>query len=600
MKNAIKQEKKTRGFLISVDPNNQLSNLPPTQLCLSLSLHWETTYKLELPSVGLKLYVVGHCYARKARSFDIDETLKILGREYLDGGMLAVRASIGGGIFALFIVDGRRNRLGVMSDLLACMPVYYLRHGQGIKIGTSEFDLGESDLDLDACIEYLRYGHLMFASALQQGVERLGPGQIIEIDLNNCTISELNAESYPVYPAPQDRVQDMDEACQMLDNSLSCFFNRLGHERVAAGLSGGYDSRLIAAYTKSKDPHLVTFDNPGTNEVHYARLVAEALGTTTRTFNIPADSPSRLVADFVFGMQSMDNFECSHVFALLEALMEEQPAYLIDGLLGDTTIGGGFFYKLHSNINPAWATVVLRDRYDLAADPAYDWVAHMRRCHPRRLPDDVMKVVASVEVEYPFRRATDTVNSAVRKACYTYFDGIDMINYRARTSRVFACGPVTFLRQCPVLCPFYDVDVLTTCMSIDTSLRAGDRLYNAFWRFRFPELASIPKESTGGRAIQSDAGYRLAHFRTAISRRLVSRFGGKRKAGGDLGRLFLMYLNDSRNTKFFDLIGQATRVRLASVGLDQILDELPVLDSDQQLYLRAISLATLLSPAVVT
>lgn len=596
MKIKAKHHTETRGFLIRVVRNSQVTFNLSAQLDLSRSLHWKTCYEFELSKIDLKLIVIGHFYARKAHSFDIQETLEIIGQEYSNGGLSAVRAAIGGGIFALFILDNSRSRLLVMTDLLACMPVYYRRQQNGIEIGTSEFDLEENELNRDACIEYIRYGHLMFASAFQRGTERLGPGQILEVDLNNGSISKLTAESYPAYPFPHDRIQDLNEACQLLDKSLSNFFARFSTEQIAAGLSGGYDSRLIAAYTRSIDRHLVTFNNPGTKEVEYARLVAKALGATTSTFNIPADAPSRLADDFVFGMQSMDNLECSHVFALLEALMHENPTYLIDGLLGDTAIGGGFFFKLHGKINPAWSTIFLRDQYDLPIDPAYDWVDHILRKHPRRLPDEVMNFFAGAESEYPFRNAADIINAAIRSACHTHFDGIDMINYRARTSRVFACGPVTFLRQCPVLCPFYDIDVLTTCMSTDTSLRAGDRLYNAFWRYRFPELASIPKESTGGRAIQSDLNYRLSHFRTAIARRISSRFFGTVKAGGDLGSLLSMYLLDSRNTKFFDEVIKKSHDRLATVGLDQFLDKVSKPDSDQRAYLRVISLAMLLSP----
>jgi len=134
-------------------------------------------------------------------------------------------------------------------------------------------------------------------------------------------------------------------------------------------------------------------------------------------------------------------------------------------------------------------------------------------------------------------------------------------------------------------------------MSIDTSLRAGERLYNAFWRYRFPELASIPKESTSGRAKQSDMRYRIAHFNSAVSRRLASRFGGSAKAGGDLGDLLSMYLHDSGNVAFFNRMNKASRDLLAPIGLGPVLDEFQVGRIDKRIYLRAISLANLFIPA---
>jgi hypothetical protein len=597
-KGQIKLHSGIRGFLIKVYIDTSLDE-PFCKLDIFRSSRWDTISTREITEYRLCLILIGHGYAKKATKFDVGESLDILGLEYLKGGFQAVRAAIGGGIFSLFVIDYQKSRLGVITDLLSCMPVYFRRHKQGINIGTSEFDLGGDVIEPYACFEYLRYGHLMLAPAFHRGIERIGPGQSLEVDLNDGSMAELVPEIYPTYPAPAERIQSLDEACRMIDQSLSRYFDRLSNERLAAGLSGGYDSRLIAAYTKRHDLSLVTFDNPGTNETAYAQLVAKYLDISTKVVKISADSPSRLVEDFVFGMQSMDNLECSHVFALLEALLEESPEYLIDGLLGDTAIGCGFFYKLHSQYNPVWKTVFLRDRYDLGIDPAYDWVDHMRRHHPRRLPDEALHGLACSE-EDPFRETAAMVNAAIRKACHTHFDGIDMINYRARTSRVFACGPVTFLRKCPTLCPFYDIDVLTTCMSIDTSLRAGERLYNALWRYRFPEYISIPKESTGGRPSQSDMNYRLSHLSKAMSRRLANRLygmrGGMAKAGGDLEDFLSMYMLNSRNLSSFDDYRSKESInRLIPYDLNVILDEITP-RNDNRIYMRAISLATLFNP----
>ena len=51
--------------------------------------------------------------------------------------------------------------------------------------------------------------------------------------------------------------------------------------------------------------------------------------------------------------------------------------------------------------------------------------------------------------------------------------------------------------------------------------RSGDRLYNAIWRRRFPELADLPRSATGGRPIDGDRVYRLLNLKTSIERRFV-------------------------------------------------------------------------------
>jgi len=138
-------------------------------------------------------------------------------------------------------------------------------------------------------------------------------------------------------------------------------------------------------------------------------------------------------------------------------------------------------------------------------------------------------------------------------------------------------------------------------MSIDKKIRAGERLYNAFWRYRFPELADIPKENTGGRPSQSDFGYRLTHFRKALQRRIEQRLppfiAPKAKAGGDLGGFTELYCRSAANKSYFHRAVQQTHHRLHEVGFDSFLNAFNSQDTPRQLFLRMASLAVLLGKA---
>ena len=133
-------------------------------------------------------------------------------------------------------------------------------------------------------------------------------------------------------------------------------------------------------------------------------------------------------------------------------------------------------------------------------------------------------------------------------------------------------------------------------MGLSKKLRAGDRVYNAFYRRRFPELARLPKENTGGNATQSVTAYRLTHLTTSGARKLVSRLprwmksGGA--AGGNLDGFQRSYLANGDNLSFFGEVNRRNRDRLAAIGIppatETEISDAPIL------ALRRVSLGLLL------
>ena len=550
---------------------------------------------LESSAGGLVLACVGHMYARKAKSFSVTESLGILAEDYSLAGVEGVRESIGGGMFSLFIVDKTRRKLFAMTDFLACMPLFFRDGSDGNLLGISQFDLAEGAAPTSlACAEYLTFGYLPFQPSLFEGVGRIAPGQVLCISLDSPGSHELSAQTLPSYPAPDQRISDEAEAIELVDSLFTGYFARLGDESAAAGLSGGYDSRLIAAYCKERRLSLVTFDNPHTNEVRNARRAAAVLGRTTNVFSIPPDAPSRFADDFYFGTETADSLESSHMFANLDALRESHPSYIIDGHIGDVVLGGGFYCKFKLRIEPFAKIVLGLDRYLSPPMPDDVYLSRMSSGYGRRiagLREDVSAEVTSATQKGLLRLIGD-----YRQYCATDADLMELMLHRFRGSLLTSGGPVSFMRRNPTLSPFYDVGIFKACMGISKSLRAGDRLYNAFYRKRFPELAGIPKENTGGRANQGLFMYRMTHLKNAAARKLAGHLPGwiakGGKAGGSIDSFQDQYIKDRTNQAFFDGILSDTgdwpgKSSLAMIGS-------PIDGDNAIMYLRRISLAFLL------
>lgn len=558
---------------------------------------WHTVAQIALNGERLHVILVGHLYARSANTFDSGESLGILGRIYRQHGIEAVRAEIGGGMFALFVVDLEKQQLHAMCDLLACMPLFYTSNSASVTLATNQFDLQETHkLSRNSCLEYLRFGYLPFSSSLFEGVKRLGPGQILTADLASGSIARITEEQLPSYPILSERIGDIDTAVQKLDRAFTRFYSRFNGEPVAAGLSGGYDSRLIAAFANRYNLHLVTFNYPGTSEADVARQVAGMLGSNTHVFEIPEDAPSRFMADFVCGMQTLDNLGSSHVFALLDALVQGNPAYILDGFLGDTIVGGEYYYKLSGGLESTARVLALRDNYKEGIRSLNTYTDICLSGYGRGI--ELSPLLEAKAEDYVNRVEVESLVSKQLGSCHSHADMVELLKYRFRGRCLISCGPITFLRRNNTLCPYYDTDVFLTCMSIDKRIRAGERLYNAFWRYRFPELTDIPKENTGGRPSQSDVGYRLTHFRKALQRRVEQRLPSfmtpRAKAGGDLAGFTELYCRSAANKKYFHHALQQAHHRLHGAGFDGFLDSFNNQNIPGQLFLRMVSLAALL------
>lgn len=594
---SINKKSKYRGLLIEVNTCERASVDNNCHIKVSLSPKWQTFAQVAFPDSGIQIFAIGHLYAREANTFNVHTTLSRLGKIYSQKGVEAVKMAIGGGMFALFIIDQAQQKIHAMCDLLACMPLFYSAKTDLISLGTSQFDFKfGNQLSRQACLEYLTYGYLPFSDSLFTEIKRIGPGQIISIDARATVIERITDIQLPTYPPLNERVHDLGAATREINRVLERFFSRLDDNPLAVGLSGGYDSRLIAAFTQKHKPQLVTFNYPGSREVDTARRVAGLLGNATNVFEIPAEAPSLFNEDFCFGMQTLDSFESSHVFALLDALLENNPSYVIDGFLGNEVIGSHFFYKLVGGMESTMRVLMLHDNYDEKIRQTRDYIDVCQSGYGRAI--NLSGITGESFSGLPGKSKLEQFVDQQANNCHTHADMLELLVYRMRSSRVIACGPITCLRKVNTLSPFYDNDVMTTCMSIDKRLRAGERLYNSLWRFRFPDFADIPKESTGGRPSQSDYAYRLTHFRNAILRRLARYAPSTQKtgkAGGDISNFVTQYCNHPANRDYFDQVCEQSKSLLHEHGLGQFLSLSLEDDFSRKLYLRFISLAALLA-----
>lgn len=469
------------------------------------------------------LLLRGHLYCEGCNSIDPDESLRFLlaqvhRRETLD----VDRAKVAGGIFALFLIDHRDQTLQVRVDRLGCMPIYYQVMDQDIAFSNNQFifQTGASVSDGAVC-EFLKYGYLPFSDSLFESVHRVLPGQLITVSFGSEPRLSSEQKLYRQYLPPRDRIQSADEAAELLAKALDSYFARFRDGRYVAGLSGGYDSRLICAYLQDFDLSLINFGNPKSREVRLAKKVAQRIRRPIDHFQIPIESVSLYGNRFKELMQSIDSLEDAHVLALVQRVEEKQADYYVDGFHGGEVVGANYYYKLGHGVGSVSRTLLLKDRYDSRPHDIETYVSFLYNDLKRSIRDDLVCGVINTDVQHEIREKASKFVEEHLEWCYTHEDMVESLRHVTRGRCLIAGGPVAMSAVGVCACPFVDHQVFDICMSTAKCVRAGDRLFNALWRCRFPAFVDICKGNTGGCPRDSDRVYRLKHLASAVARRSI-------------------------------------------------------------------------------
>lgn len=205
-------------------------------------------------------------------------------------------------MFAFALWDERNQKLLLGRDALGEKPLFYATPTPGSIVFGSEIKaiLAHPDVDrglnMDAFRQALRFRAVYGSETLHQGVRQLEPGCYLEFDRSGLKIGrffDLVAETRAARDAQRGLSHDA-----LVRRGRDLFLESVEQRLVAdvpvgAFLSGGLDSSLIvAAMRKIRAPseqirtYSVGFAGDPHSELHFASLMAEAIGSTHRAINV--------------------------------------------------------------------------------------------------------------------------------------------------------------------------------------------------------------------------------------------------------------------------------------------------------------------------
>ena len=211
------------------------------------------------------------------------------------------------GMFALAIVDEKKERLFLARDRFGEKPLYYASLDEGRRlVFASEmkaivaFPGLDNHLDVPAIAQFLAVGYVPAPRTHYRAVRKLRAGEALsfsprarDTDARLRTWRywqpriELNGAKPPTH---EDAVEEV--RARVLE---SVRLRLRSDVPIGAFLSGGVDSTCIAAAIRELQPGIkfntfcASFDNPQLDEAPYARMVAKHLGTDHHEVHFSSD-----------------------------------------------------------------------------------------------------------------------------------------------------------------------------------------------------------------------------------------------------------------------------------------------------------------------
>lgn len=265
------------------------------------------------------------------------------------------------GMFAFALYDLTTQKLIIARDRMGEKPLYYgwqnhtFLFGSELKALRAHPDFAHQ-IDRDALVLYFRHNYIPAPHSVYQGIYKLKPGSIVDIDL------VTGAEQHMLY-WDLDRITQtgLDEPLTADANTVVSQLDTLLQDAVAqqmvadvplgAFLSGGVDSSTIVALMQSQSSRKVRtfsigFDDPQFNEAEFAKAVAKHLGTEHTEWYLSGADALELVPNLATFYDEPFADASQIPTGLVAALAKQQVTVALSGDAGDELFNGYERYEI--------------------------------------------------------------------------------------------------------------------------------------------------------------------------------------------------------------------------------------------------------------
>jgi asparagine synthetase B (glutamine-hydrolysing) len=251
------------------------------------------------------------------------------------------------GSFAIVFVDQDSNRLWVVTDPSAWLPVLIARTSHGVAVSTSLAAIiraipDAASVNENWIFETIFFNHGVGSTTPVVGVDRLPPGTITEVDLGSGQVTQRAYRDKP------QRVQRLINGTEGIEEAITAFRETVPRYfpqglPTTMGISEGLDCRtVLAALPASRIAglHSFTFGRATSTEICEAAEIAAHLGLTHTPVHLEQtflDQLPQLARDTVFLSDGLQSINRSHLLYTYSQLQHDGEPFsvIMTGVSGD-------------------------------------------------------------------------------------------------------------------------------------------------------------------------------------------------------------------------------------------------------------------------
>ena len=288
--------------------------------------------------------------AGKGHVFVSQTDTEVLLRGYAEwGANLVTRLE---GMYAFAIYDAIRQRLLLARDPLGIKPLYLCQQ-QGMLLFASEVrallqsGVIERRVDRRALAGFLAYGSVQEPLTIQQGVEMISPGTLLQFDLSDlqhpATATKFWSFPQPDRTPPCSRQEAVVQIRELMERSLRTHL--VSDVPVGVFLSSGLDSSVLAAFAARRmagGVHTYTIamgDDRALDESPLAEETARMIGSTHVAVHLSATDVEKYVRNW-FTAVDQPSIDGLNTYIVSAAARECGIKVALSGLGGDELFGG--------------------------------------------------------------------------------------------------------------------------------------------------------------------------------------------------------------------------------------------------------------------
>jgi asparagine synthetase B (glutamine-hydrolysing) len=384
------------------------------------------------------------------------------------------------GAFAFVLWDKRTRVLLLATDHLGLRSMYYAEHNGQFRFA-SEVKGILSDpsfphrMDQAAMADFFHFAYVVGDKTFFEDIKRLPPASLLRYQDGKWTISRYWDIHYPEsYPQHPNRWYD-----DLIYTAMQGAVQRMANPDVsyALSLSGGMDSRWIAAFLSKVQPNAKSFTlgRPGSDDTDPALQVAAVTGLPNSYSDISPSFVADLGETYTYIVDGMYSLFCTEEFPLTVQLGNYADVSA-GGFLGDCLFG--------HEINPVSATLPRQN-----AKAYWLW-----RNKGEWIPDSTAALAFGASRGREFARsAMESLDNMIASAPGERgYQVLQYINLRNRQPRFINIAQQAKLTYVDIYHPIADDAVVQAALLLPPSQLMTERAYRRALATYFPDLAAIP------------------------------------------------------------------------------------------------------------